>query len=395
MNSIQVNTNLKNDLFHYLTGSFFQGNQNKYFFSLYDSENDISSHYETDNYILVADPSVDSIFQILFLYNKERLQSFLNAVFFEPNGNKITNLEYIIGDHYDIGRRYNLDNLEADIACKAKIKGFNKVLIDIEIQLNFLAELEDTFFKYDTGLGNANCKFEVKELKKKTKTKKVKRIFNDIIIMGFTIPQDAYNKKNTIKLMTEQVNSNNQNTLPAFKIYEIKVGEILNKLKNEKNVKLFGKDISKDGEDWLKLIGLRFWATKEKGNIGRYILPKINENEFYSQNSFINQTILDILEGGDLEMNLFSQFKEEFAKSYLEGKKEGEKKFEEEGIKKNQLITVYNFLKLKKYEDIDYLPLDCKYKENEVYEILNETGSIRLDIIQLLFKHLQNRNCLE
>ena len=59
MNSIQVNTNLKNDLFHYLTGSFFQGNQNKYFFSLYDSENDISSHYETDNYILVADPSVD------------------------------------------------------------------------------------------------------------------------------------------------------------------------------------------------------------------------------------------------------------------------------------------------------------------------------------------------
>ena len=225
--------------------------------------------------------------------------------------------------------------------------------------------------------------------------KKVKRIFNDIIIMGFTIPQDTYNKKNTIKLMTEQVNSNNQNTLPAFKIYEIKVGEILNKLKNEKNVKLFGKDISKDGEDWLKLIGLRFWATKEKGNIGRYILPKINENEFYSQNSFINQTILDILEGGDLEMNLFSQFKEEFAKSYLEGKKEGEKKFEEEGIKKNQLITVYNFLKLKKYEDIDYLPLDCKYKENEVYEILNETGSIRLDIIQLLFKHLQNRNCLE
>ena len=59
------------------------------------------------------------------------------------------------------------------------------------------------------------------------------------------------------------------------------------------------------------------------------------------------------------------------------------------------MITVYNFLKLKKYEDIDYLPLDCKYKENEVYEILNETGSIRLDIIQLLFKHLQNRNCLE
>lgn len=395
MNSIQVNTNLKNDLFHYLTGNFFQVNQNKYFFFLYDSENDISSHYETDNYILVADPSVDSIFQILFLYNKERLQSFLNAVFFEPNGNKITNLEYIIGDHYDIGKRYNFDNLKADIACKAKIKGFNKVLIDIEIQLNFLAELEDTFFEYDTGIRNVYCKFEIKELKKKAKMKKVKRIFNDIIIMGFTIPQDAYNKKNTIKLMTEQVNSNNQNTLPAFKIYEIKVGEILNKLKNEKNVKLFGKDISKDGEDWLKLIGLRFWATKEKGNIGRYILPKINENEFYSQNSFINQTILDILEGGDLEMNLFSQFKEEFAKSYLEGKKEGEKEFEEEGIKKNQLITVYNFLKLKKYEDIDYLPLDCKYKENEVYEILNETGSIRLDIIPLLFKHLQNRNCLE
>jgi len=110
--------------------------------------------------------------------------------------------------------------------------------------------------------------------------------------MGFIVPKNSNNKTNKIELMKTMNNSNEQITFPGLKIYEINVCEILDILKKERNVKLFGKIISKDGIDWLKLIGLRCWATKENNTLGKYILPKINKNEYYSKNPLINQTIL-------------------------------------------------------------------------------------------------------
>ena len=399
MNSIPENKYLKEDLFHFLTGKYYEGNKSKYFFILYDKEKDLTSYYETNNIILAVDPAVDSSFKKLFLNNKERLQSFLNDVFFEPNGNKITSLEYVVGDFYDIGKKYNLNSLKADIACKAKIKGIKNILIDIEIQINWLSELDNKFFEYGSVLRNADSNAETEELKenlkrKKIKGQKVKRIYNDVIVMGFIVPQNIYNKTNKIELIKTEDNSNNQNIVPGLKIYEINVYEILDKLNREKDVKLFGNYISKDGADWLKLIGLRCWANKKSGTLGRYILPRINENESYSKNSVINKTILDILQGSDLEMNLFSQLEEEFAKNYSEGKKEGKKEGEIEGIKKSQLIYVYNFLKLEKYDVLDFLPLDYEYKKEEIYEILNKTGAIRLDIIPKLLDYVKNRKRL-
>ena len=396
MNSISENNYLKEDLFHFLTGKYYKGKVNKYFFILYDKEKGVTSFYETNNIILAVDPAIDSSFKKLFLNNKERLQSFLNDVFFEPNGNKITSLEYVVGDFYDIGKKYNLNSLKADIVCKAKIKGIKNILIDIEIQINWLSELDNKFFEYSSVLRNADINAEIEELKenlkkKKIKGQKVKRIYNDIIVMGFIIPQNIYNKTNKIKLIKTEDNSNNQDIVPGLKIYEINLCELLNKLNTEKDVKLFDNYISKDGADWLKLIGLRCWANKKGGTLGRYILPRINENESYSKNYIINKTILDILQGSDLEMNLFSQLEEEFAKNFSEGRKEGEI----EGIKKSQLMNIYNFLKLEKDKDLDFFSLDYTYKEKEIYEILKNTGSIRLDIIPKLLNYLKKRHRLE
>ena len=66
MNSIQGNENLKEDLFHYLTGCYHKNSIGKYFFYLYNSENDVSSYYEADDYILALDPALDSSFNSLF-----------------------------------------------------------------------------------------------------------------------------------------------------------------------------------------------------------------------------------------------------------------------------------------------------------------------------------------
>lgn len=165
----------------------------------------------------------------------------------------------------------------------------------------------------------------------------------------------------------------------------------MDKLKKEKNVKLFGKNISKDGVDWLKLIGLRYWAAKESTTLGKYILPKINKNENYSKNPLIKKAILDLLKGSDLEIKLFSQLEEEFTENYLKCEKEGVIK----GIKEAQLITVYNFIKNRKFDNLEILPLDYMHKEKEIFKILTKTGSIRLDAIGLLLKYLANRSCLE
>ena len=49
MNSISENNYLKEDLFHFLTGKYYEGKGNKYFFILYDKEKGVTSFYETNN----------------------------------------------------------------------------------------------------------------------------------------------------------------------------------------------------------------------------------------------------------------------------------------------------------------------------------------------------------
>ena len=77
-----------------------------------------------------------------------------------PINMEITGLAYIIGDYYDIGKRYDLYSLKADITCKAKIKGSKTVLNDVEIQINWVAELDDKFFEYDSFARNINSNME-------------------------------------------------------------------------------------------------------------------------------------------------------------------------------------------------------------------------------------------
>jgi len=53
-------------------------------------------------------------------------------------------------------------------------------------------------------------------------------------------------------------------------------------------------------------------------------------------------------------VKLFSQLEEEFAENYSKGEKEGIIK----GVKETQLITLYNFIKNKKFNGLELLPLD-------------------------------------
>ena len=167
---------------------------------------------------------------------------------------------------------------------------------------------------------------------------------------------------------------------------EINICEILDQIKRKKDAKLFDKYITKNGADWLKLIGLRFWAKKKDGSLAQYIFPKRKKNEIYSQNSSINEVILELIEGSDFDINCFSQLEEEFSNNYHLAF--------DKGSKKNLLENLYILL-LKGGKDlIKYIPVDCKYTIKEINEIMFKRNSIRLDILQALIDYLTELGCI-
>ena len=275
MNVDQEDKTLYDDLFHYLTGDCKEDRNGKHLFYLYNLENGHYAFYESDGYILLDDPAIDSSFKYLFLNDPIRLKNFLNDIYFKPNNMEIIELEYMIGEISEIGKRY---------------------------------------------------------------------------------------------------------------ILEINICELLDEMKRKKDVKLFNKNITRDGADWLKLIGLRFWAKKKEGSLGQYIFPKRKKNELFSKNPYINETILELIKGGDLDINGFSQLEEEFSNNY--------KKAYEDATKKNQLDNVYTHLLIGAKDLLQYFPIDYKYTMDEINDIMFKRTSIRIDILQEVFNYLKERGCL-
>lgn len=123
------------------------------------------------------------------------------------------------------------------------------------------------------------------------------------------------------------------------------------------------------------------------------------QEEKYSKNYHINQIIYELLEGSDLESNLFSQLQDEFAQNFNKGKKEGLAEGREEGIieginlgkKEEQLITAYKLITNGKVDALQFLSLDFQYKEKEVLSILK---SVNLHFLGILLNYLEQHRKL-
>lgn len=197
------------------------------------------------------------------------------------------------------------------------------------------------------------------------KNQKVKRIFNDIIVIGLLIQNSVNNitHSNKIDLFRTTYNDNTKVTLvTGFNILEINICELLDEIKRKKDVKLFDKYIARNGVDWLKLIGLRFWAKKKYGSLGQYIFPRIKKDELYSQNPFINEVILELIDVSNFDINCFSQLEDEFANNY--------NKAFDKATKKAQLDSLYTLLLRGANNLLNDFRTDYKYTEKEVMEII-------------------------
>ena len=379
----------KNDIFHYFNGAYFFNKKEKlYYFILQTQPNKFKvSYYLNNSYVLIADPGYDASFKVLFMNNSACLQNFLNCIYFEDNNMKLTNLEYLVGDYNEIGVAYNLNNLRSDITCKAKVNMDKDLLIDIEIQINWLDNLENNLFEYGTLLRNMDTKIldskekEKKKNRKENESKEIKKIYNDTIVIAFILDDKKNANSSKIELAkTENNDDMTKTTLNGFKNIEINVFKELNKMQQNNEIKLFNKVLSKDGADWLKLIGLRFWAKKYEGSFGKYIFPKLNKNDKYSKNEYLNSAIMSLIGESKINLTLYSNIENEMNMRYIEGEK------------KTQLLWSYNLFINNQKDALNYLHFDYKYEENEISKILCDISDQKS--LEQFIKYLKDQNSI-
>ena len=259
---------------------------------------------------LISDPALDINFKALFIDKPERFANFLNCVFFLPRNKEISELEFLVGDFHVIGDKYDLNRLSADIACKGKIKEINndnnnnkiinvkETLLDVEVQINWIEDIDNILFEYGSVLryhytnkiGEAQKEENLKKGEKDPKNKK--RIYLDTLVIAFIIGNKK-TKSNEINLIKSDHNVPIE--LSMFNIVEINVFNEYYYIKNRKESPLLGR-LSKDGQDWIKLLSLRSWAKIKEGTY-KYIFPKLSQGHKYSSNNYINDTILELIHG--------------------------------------------------------------------------------------------------
>jgi len=259
---------------------------------------------------LISDPALDINFKALFIDKPERFANFLNCVFFLPRNKEISELEFLVGDFHVIGDKYDLIRLSADIACKGKIKEINndnnnnkiinvkETLLDVEIQINWIEDIDNILFEYGSVL-RYHYTNKIREAQKEENLKKgekdpknKKRIYLDTLVIAFIIGNKK-TKSNEINLIKSDHNVPIE--LSMFNIVEINVFNEYYYIKNRKESPLLGR-LSKDGQDWIKLLSLRSWAKIKEGTY-KYIFPKLSQGHKYSSNNYINDTILELIHG--------------------------------------------------------------------------------------------------
>lgn len=380
-NGQSINDDIKKNIFHYLTGKYdYDKDKKKYSFEL-----TTGGKIDYDEVVSLYDPGYDATFKELFLNHPERLKDFLNKAYFENKMMAIKELDYLKGEYYQIGKTYGFNSLSSDIACAAKINDENDntkntILIDAEIQIGWRDILYDRLFEYGSLMRNryTNQQRE-KQLQSQSQNEKKKyreRQYNNTIVIAFVLDKERQkdNLSSQIQLIKNKNNESNGKILNNFQIAEIHLFYEVEKIIKGKDIKLFGNELNDEGKDWLKLIGLRCWA-KESKEIMKYILPKLKDNEKYSNNEHINESIMLLIKGTEGLTELYTQI------NFLieEGEARGEVRGEEKGKKISEISITYNLF-VEKKNPLELFKLRYCYKRNEIKEIFdNHLKEIKID----------------
>ena len=337
----------ENSLFLELEGDYdFSEKLGKYIFNLFDKQ---IFRCKTVNYI--ADPTYDSTFKILFGREdgKERLIDFINSIMFPNEEDEVKKLTYVNNEFPKLNRKKCKGVIRTDIACQIEtLKKKKPFLLCIEMQIGNSGSFSKRLFNYSTSLRNDN-------------------FFKDCYSIGLYLSiNDEYRGSNHINVIKTK---NKGYKLNYINIIEIDINDEICNIKNDEPVIINNKQILNNGKEYIKLLGIRNWGSRD---LSKYVLPDVSL--LSSNEKFVE--CLKIL--GSISQNALSLMKVD-EQSLLD---------EEQEKKDRKLIHSAFSLFITGSDPIDYLEknVDLKdYSEHYIKSVLEyEKAKYVKNFIKLL-----------
>ena len=193
-----------------LDGQYIIGINNDITFSLNNEKKFVEC--KANNIYKLADPVLNQIFKAIFSYGnisnqiagEKRLTSFLNDILYSKYKEKIVSIEYLPNDLVKPNQKSNDGRRVGDIVLKANFEN-GRILLVLQV--------DDT----------KNNSFSIYPI-----------------------------KKDENPFMEEKIED-------TFEIVSINIKRAISLIKQNKPIQLGDIDISEEGKNWLKIIGIRYW----------------------------------------------------------------------------------------------------------------------------------------
>jgi len=282
--------------------------------------------YKEIPYIEIADSGYDQTFKKLFSWEltinditgEDRLRSLLNSLLY-PNvsddGYNIKKVRIIRNESNKLGSETKIGVLFFDVVCRCecwngkngKEEEIEPEIFDVEMQTGYDNGFIGRAFEYGISLRGTSYVGEKDEERKEKKImgesyfkeqkKKIKKHPVKVIsFMNYDNKEtdNIHYKSYKTEIVLTDLDGNKIKTMddPPVEVFVINLQAEIKKLLESKEISINGKEISKTGKEWIKLLGLRHWATvKHYSNYYRYIIP-----EDTSDSDEVIQSALKILQ---------------------------------------------------------------------------------------------------
>ena len=204
---------------------------------------------------------------------EERLKEMLNALLYPGiYPKKIRSLKFLPNDINNLIKKKDKNSLITDILCQIMVDG-QEYVVDIEMRIGDRDSLNKRFINYGTSLRNNNS-------------------FKGYLTLGISVSSKVQSNYTNQK----KKNFNQTTDLDYLKTIQINIDNELKRIENGESVEINGKNLKDDGKEFLKLLGLKNWATEAYGY--KFALPEWD----ISDNSKINQCIKNLSEISDSEL---------------------------------------------------------------------------------------------
>ena len=237
-----------------LDGQYIIGINNDITFSLNNEKKFVEC--KANNIYKLADPVLNQIFKAIFSYGnisnqiagEKRLTSFLNDILYSKYKEKIVSIEYLPNDLVKPNQKSNDGRRVGDIVLKANFENGRILFIDIEIQTSFYQKIFRRWVEYACRLFS--------------------NVEKEYLILVLQV-DDTKNKSFSIYPIKKDENPFIEEKIEdTFEIVSINIKRAISLINQNKPIQLGDIDISEEGKNWLKIIGIRYWIQPFD-----YILP--------------------------------------------------------------------------------------------------------------------------